>query len=122
MPHSVYKLFHLLGIFMTFLSLGGLLLYAINGGTKEQNTWRKPVAITHGVGVVLLLVSGFGMLARLGMFWPLPGWAIVKIVIWLILGGMTAFIYKGPDTGKTLWFIVLLLGVIAAYLATMKPF
>ena len=44
MAHSVYKLFHLLGIFMTFLSLGGLLLYAINGGAKEQNTWRKPVA------------------------------------------------------------------------------
>ena len=37
------------------------------------------------------------MLARLGMFWPLPGWAIVKIVIWLIFGGMTAFIYKGPE-------------------------
>ncbi len=122
MAHSVYKLFHLLGIFMTFLSLGGLLLYAINGGTKEQNTWRKPVAITHGVGVLLLLVSGFGMLARLGMFWPLPGWTVVKLVIWLIFGGMTALIYKGPDAGKTWWFIVLLLGLIAAYLALMKPF
>ena len=117
-----YKLFHLLGIFMTFMSLGGLALHMVNGGTKEQNNWRKSVAITHGIGIILILVSGFGMLARLGVAWPWPGWAIVKMVIWIVLGGTTAVLYRLGDSAKGLWYAILLLGFIAAYLALNKPF
>ena len=53
-----YKLIHLLGIFMTFVSLGGVLLYVLNNGTKVDNRWRKTVAITHGIGLFLVLLGG----------------------------------------------------------------
>ena len=41
----VYKFFHITGIMMVFLSLGGAMVYAINGGDKASNQWRKGVAI-----------------------------------------------------------------------------
>lgn len=118
---TVYKLIHVLGILMIFSSLGGLILYVINDGTKSQNTWRKPAAITHGLGILLILLGGFGMLARLGIHWPWPGWVIGKVIVWVILGGAVSLIYKVPSAGKALWYVVILLGAIAAYLAIMKP-
>ena len=120
--HSVYKLVHLIGIIMLFVSLGGVLLHALNDGTKADNRWRKQVGITHGVGLFLVLLGGFGMLARLSIGWPWPGWVLTKVVIWVVLGGFTAVIYKMGAQGKVLWYVVILLGALAAYLAIMKPF
>jgi hypothetical protein len=67
-------------------------------------------------------VAGFGLLARVGISWPWPGWVFVKLIIWLVLGGVTGLIYKLGPTGKGLWYVVILLGVIAAYMAIFKPF
>jgi hypothetical protein len=122
LSYEIYKLFHLFGIIMLFVSVGGVMLYALNGGTKADNTWRKTAAITHGIGLVFVLVAGFGLLARVGISWPWPGWVFVKLVIWLLLGGVTGLIYKLGPTGKGLWYVVILLGVIAAYMAIFKPF
>ena len=122
MSYEFYKLVHVLGILMVFVSLGGLLLFVINNGNRESNVWRKQVAITHGVGIFLVLLGGFGMLAKLGINWPWPGWIIAKFVIWLVLGGALTLIYKKPELGKVLWALILVLGFGAAYLAGMKPF
>ena len=122
LSYEIYKLFHLFGIIMLFVSVGGVMLYALNGGTKADNTWRKTAAITHGIGLVFVLVAGFGLLARVGISWPWPGWVFVKLIIWLVLGGVTGLIYKLGSRGKGLWYVVILLGVIAAYMAIFKPF
>jgi len=122
LSYEIYKLFHLFGIIMLFVSVGGVMLYALNGGTKADNTWRKTAAITHGIGLVFILVAGFGLLARVGISWPWPGWVFMKLIIWLVLGGITALIYKLGSRGKWLWYVVILLGVIAAYMAIFKPF
>ena len=102
-PFAVYKNIHLIGMMMVFLALGGLLLHRINGGTQDH-AWRKPVAITHGVGIFLILLSGFGMLARLGIFWGWPGWVTGKVLIWVILGGLIAVILRKPTLAKPLWW------------------
>ena len=121
MPYAFYKVIHLLGIMMVFLSMGGIMHHVINGGTKENNVWRKAVAMTHGIGLLLVIVAGFGLLARLGVS-VLSGWVIVKLIVWLIIGGLSGVIYKQPTTAKPLWFIILILGAVAAYLAGSKPF
>ena len=121
LSYEVYKLLHFLGILMTFLSLGGVILYVMNGGTKEQNTHRKLAGIMHGIGLVLILLGGFGMLARLGLQIS-SGWVIIKILIWIALGGMTAIAYKKPDAAKTLWYVTTILGLIAVVLVLYKPF
>jgi hypothetical protein len=122
MSYEFYKLIHFLGIFMLFVSLGGAILFVINNGERESNVWRKQVAITHGVGIFLVLLGGFGMLAKLGINWPWPGWIIAKFMIWLLLGGALTLIYKKPELSKVLWTLILVLGFGAAYFAGMKPF
>lgn len=122
MPYYVYKIMHLVGILMLFLGYGGVILYSINGGTKATNAWRKPVAITHGIGLVLALVGGFGLLAKIGISWPWPGWVIVKMVIWLLLAALVGVATRSAATGKGLWWLLLLLGALAAYMAGVKPF
>ncbi|MBI3325485.1 MAG: hypothetical protein HYZ81_02115 [Nitrospinae bacterium] len=117
----VYKNVHLLGVVMILLALGGLILHRIIGGTRAH-AWRKPVAITHGVGLLLALVSGFGMLARLGIYWPIPGWVIGKIVIWLVFGALVAVIFRSSALAKSLWWVTIVLAGLAGYLALNKPF
>jgi len=120
-PIPVYKNIHFIGIFMVLMALGGLLLHAINGGT-QAHAWRKPIAITHGVGMFLILLGGFGMLARLGIYWSWPGWVAGKVVIWVILGGLIAVIFRKPTLAKPLWWLTLALAALAAYLGINKPF
>lgn len=120
--YTVYKFVHFLGIIMIFVSLGGVMVHVFNGGAKADNAWRKPAGLTHGIGLFLVLLGGFGMMARLGIAWPWPGWLFVKLAIWLVLGGITGVVYRLAARGKSLWAIVLLLGAIAAYMAIMKPF
>jgi hypothetical protein len=117
----VYKNLHLIGVFMILVALGGVIVQQIHAASREQ-TWRRPVAITHGIGMVLVLVGGFGMLARLDIFWPWPGWIIGKIIIWLVLGVLIAVIGRAPTLAKPLWWVTIALAAIAAYLALNKPF
>lgn len=64
LSYSVYKVIHLLGVLMVFLSLGGITMHSINGGGRDHS-WRKPVAITHGIGLLLALVGGFCKISSL---------------------------------------------------------
>ncbi len=118
----IYKIIHLTGIAMTLMALGGAMVYTIAGGRKADLRWRKPVAITHGVGLFLALLGGFGMLARMGIHWPWPGYIFVKVVVWVLFGGLLTLIYKKPDAGKGLWAATIALFALAAYMAIFKPF
>ncbi len=120
MPYEVYKILHLIGIFMVMISLGGVTTYAMNGGDKNDNRFRKALGITHGVGLLIVLVAGFGLLARLGIGWP--GWVFVKLIIWVIFGGFSAVAYRLGSKGQGLWYVLIVIGALAAYLAVMKPF
>ena len=117
---EVYKNIHLLGVFMILVALGGAMLYGMVSEGKEL-VWRKVVSITHGLGLLLVLVAGFGMLARLGIAWPWPVWVWGKVVIWILLGGLITPARKSPGAAKGLWWIVILLAAVAAYLAIHKP-
>lgn len=118
---QVYKLAHLLGLFLVFTSLGGLVLHAMNGGDRESNQRRGLVFATHGIGLLLVLVSGFGMLARLGIH-GVPGWAAVKLVIWLVIGGLVALPQRVPAASRFVWFLAPALALVAGWLALYKPF
>ncbi|EIE01263.1 hypothetical protein [Leptospira licerasiae] len=119
--YPVYKLIHILGILFLFSAYGGLALHVLGGGTKE-NAPKKLIASAHGIGMTLILLGGFGMLARIGLLTSFPGWVIAKIVIWLIFGGLLTAYYKKPEFAKILWFGLPVLGTFSAYLALYKPF
>ncbi|MGJ4789342.1 hypothetical protein [Leptospira koniambonensis] len=125
--YPVYKLIHILGILFLFSAYGGLALHVLGGGTKE-NAPKKFIASAHGIGMMLVLLGGFGMLGRIGLLdsfaslISLPGWVIAKIAIWLIFGGLLTAYYKKPEFAKILWFGLPVLGTFSAYLALYKPF
>lgn len=115
MTYDFYKVLHLFGMSLVLTSLGGVILHVVNGGTKDSNLFRKGAMIAHGVGLLLLIVAGFGMLAKLGIH-GVPWWVGVKILIWLILGGLAALAYKRPAAAAKLWVGVPLLATLAAIL------
>ena len=120
-PYYIYKLIHLVGVLMLFLSVGGLILYTIHGGDRNQ-PWRKLLLATHGIGIILALVGGFGLLARIGVFWPWPGWVAVKVGIWVIFAAIPAIIARNPSSATAFWWGAVVFGALAAYLAGSKPF
>ncbi len=120
--YGAYKVIHLAGVLMVFLALGGVTTNAINGGTKNHS-WRKPIAITHGIGLFLSLVGGFGLLARLGIIHGgLPGWAMAKLGIWILFAALIGMIYRKPSWAKLIWVLMIVLGATAAYIAGSKSF
>jgi hypothetical protein len=119
MSYEFYKTVHVLGIALVLLALGGIAMHTINGGTKASNSFRKTAMITHGVGLLLVLVAGFGMLAKLQIH-GIPTWAALKLVIWVVLGAFAALAYK-EGMAKKVWLSLPVLVVAATVLAQLKP-
>ncbi len=110
-----YKVLHLVGGFLLFAALGYLAL-------RPADKAIKLPSISHGIALLLLLVSGFGMLAKLGIMglsWPL--WIWLKLVIWLLLGAALVLVRRLPRHAALWWWLFPLLGGAAAYLALYKP-
>lgn len=111
---AVYKWVHFIGIFMLFSAFGGLVVASQYEEAKKA--FRKRLALLHGGGLFLILLGGFGMLARLGVK-ELPVWIYYKLGIWLVLGGMFMLFKRRPQGSKIYGAIVLALGALAAYIA-----
>lgn len=110
---NVYKLIHLVAIFGLFISLAcGVVL------EKAKSRWVAPV---HGITLLLVLVGGFGMLARLGVHGALPGWVIGKLVIWVLFGGSIALARRKVLPAGAFLVLITVLGGVAASLALWKP-
>lgn len=111
-----YKWLHLIGVFLILFSFGGLIFRAAVGVDHATFSKRK-LSIAHGIGMLLSLVGGFGMLARLGITngdWP--SWVSTKFGIWLSLGFLIAPVNRAPGRAATWWWLILLLAISAAYL------
>lgn len=123
MSYETYLVLHVTGILLTFVALGGAALHSLNGGTRESNRGRGLVAGLHGTGLVLVFVAGFGLLARTGLAdpssWPL--WVLVKLVVWLLLGGAIAVLNRAVGSGRWLFIALPVLGAVAAAMAIVKP-
>jgi len=121
MSLAAYKLIHVLSIMLLFTAFGGLLLAARAG--VQTGVSRKLAVITHGVALVLILVSGFGALAKIGLSNPgiWPGWLWLKALIWILFGGVIVLIRRAPRSATLLWWVLPLLGGLAGYLAIYKP-
>ena len=121
--YQIYKLVHYLGIFTVLIALGVTCFHVLRGGTRADNPYRKRIAIAHGLGSFVILLGGFGMLARLGIVQKgLPGWIIAKLAILVLLGIALRLSYRAPATARLLIWAVPLLAVLAAYFALYKPF
>ena len=116
------RLFHYVGIMLVFMGLSGMVFAAYAGFGPEKKKLRRAAALMHGIGLVLIIVSGFTMLSKLGFHGDPPGWVKAKLGIWLIMG---VSISLAARWSRGIWYLLagwLLLGATAAYLAMYKPF
>jgi hypothetical protein len=122
-PLETYKVLHILGVLLGFATLGGLALTVANGATKSTSSVRRLIAIAHGVATFIILVGGFGALARLGVsHGSLPGWILVKLACWVVLALLVALPYRRPELARAVFWFLPVLGGIAIVMAVYKPF
>ncbi len=120
--YGIYRQLHLGGLFALFMALGAIALHVVNGGTRASNTGRKLIASLHGIALFIVLLGGFGMLARLKLAeGGLPTWIYLKLAIWGVMAAMGGLMYRSPKVAR--WMLVALpvLGGIASYIAVTKP-
>lgn len=146
MPYAVYKVIHYLGIFALLTVLAAALGRGAGGpsGTGRESRasgeaepgdesgssgsgddpWRKRFAALHGTALFLILLGGFGMLARIGVEHGqlFPGWVWGKLTVWVLLGGALVAARRSPRWSVRLLFVAPLLAALAGYLAFVKPF
>jgi hypothetical protein len=119
--YQFYKILHLVGIMLLFLSLGGFSGLAAAGGHAPRGGLRRLSMIGHGLALLFLLVAGFGLLARLGLVSGMPAWAWLKLGIWVVLGGAVVTLRRFPGAAAWQWLVIIVLGGCAAALAIYKP-
>ncbi len=121
MTFEFYKILHLSGLIFLFFGFGGLLVTSYAGVTIKGPAKIMGFA-THGLGLLFLLIGGFGMLAKLGQMGQMPGWVIGKIVIWLFMGVGISLVKRKGHLGWPIATLLIVLGTTAAVLAINKPF
>jgi hypothetical protein len=121
--YELYKVIHLVGVLVLFSVLGGAMVHAINGATPATNAARRSITVLHGTGLLIILVAGFGLVARLDLLsGGVPGWVIGKLVIWLLAGILLTVPRRKPALARPILLAGLpFLAAAAAWLAVYKP-
>jgi hypothetical protein len=111
-----YNFIHLVGIFGLLMALAAICYHAANRGEKRSATARKGLLALHGVSSFLILLAGFGMLARLDMATGWPLWVWGKLVIWVALSFGVVLPYRKERWAMGLLFGAWALAITAALL------
>ncbi len=119
MDPSFYQVLHIVGISMVFLGYGALLARSM--AAPENVSIRKLGSITSGIGLLLILVAGFGLIPKLGHSYT-ETWILVKLIIWLILGGLIVLINRKPQLAMLLWCLLIALSATATIMVYVVRF
>jgi uncharacterized membrane protein SirB2 len=123
--YITYKLVHFAGIFMLIAALAATCMNAMRGGPRTEYAWRRALGAAHGIAVFLILLGGFGMLARLGIMRAedgFPGWVLAKMAIWFVLGAAFVLPRFGRGFARALLVAAPVLAAGAGAIALLKPF
>ena len=110
MDYTTYKIIHLIGVATLAVGIGGMLA----GGEN-----RKVFSIVQGIALLVMLVSGFGLLAKLLL--GFPHFAMVKLALWVVIGVLPVILrrLRLPVVAGICIFLGLV--GIMAWLGVMKP-
>ena len=110
MDDTTYLIIHLIGLAALAIGIGGMMA----GGNN-----RKIFSILQGIALLVMLVSGFGLLAKLHL--GFPHFAMVKMVLWAVLGAMPVILRRLRAPVVVGICVSLALVGILAWLGVMKP-
>ncbi len=117
MSYEFYKFLHVFSVLLLFTSLGTLAAAA----NSDSGRLRKLAGIAHGIALTLILVAGFGLLARLSLMAAIPIWVWLKMGLWLALALIVIPLRRKPEWATALWLLVPVLGGLAVWAAILKP-
>ena len=111
MSAQFYTIVHFVGMAMLLLSIGAMISFSSSNSNKKAH-----LMLMHGVALLLIAVSGFGLIAKLNV--AISIWLIMKILIWVIFGMLASLVFKIKQR-LFLYFAIPLLVGLAAYFASM---
>ena len=142
-PYITYKVIHYLGVFVLLTALAARLGRSALSRSDEdraggraaiQDTvegrpmpdpWARRLGVIHGLALFLVLLGGFGMLARLDVAHDpglLPGWVWAKLAVWTLLGSAVLAARRSTSWSARLLVAAPALAVLAGIIALTKPF
>jgi NAD/NADP transhydrogenase beta subunit len=110
MTPAFYHVLHVIGAILVFVGIGSLL--SSNGNARTG-------AIYHGIGLLILLIAGFGLIAKLKIVYT-STFVLAKLGIWLALGFLPVLAKKRTLNPGFIVGIAIVLGATAAYLGYTK--
>ncbi|MCB0271820.1 MAG: SirB2 family protein [Bdellovibrionales bacterium] len=112
MSYEFYKITHIIFL-LVFVASTGIAFFI-----DQQN---KQVRIAGMISSFLMLVAGFGLLARLGIHqWPT--WVIAKLIIWLILAILGPILARRLKQNRIWAFrALMILFAVGVIVAVLKP-
>jgi len=122
--YNAYKVLHFLGLFGLFVTLAVALGRAAALPTGTEDPWKRRLSALHGISLLVVLVAGFGLMARIGVMHGalFPGWIWAKLGIWLVLGGAMALASRRSRWSGAALVALPVLAAVAGFLALAKPF
>ncbi|MCG9894010.1 MAG: hypothetical protein MH204_00860, partial [Fimbriimonadaceae bacterium] len=116
LSYQFYHFFHLGGLATVLLALGAMPFVMLAPEEKRKGL-RRPLGILHGVALAIMVISGFGLLARLGITDGLPLWVILKLGVWVVLGVWPMAAYRlGAKSPVLTAFLPLAFALTAFYI------
>lgn len=118
MSYQFYSLIHLSSL-VTIAFILGALCWQYQAQQNSLNIKiKKRLLMAHGFVVFFLLVSGFGLLAKISVSFPWPSWLYVKLLVWLALAIAPKILKSQAQKPKLLsWLFLAILSLF--YLAIL---
>ena len=113
MNYQFFQLLHLISV----LLLAGVTFAAFAAPHADN---RRTFLMMSGVLSLLVFLSGFGTMGMMGL--GFPGWAMVKVVCWLALSGLTGMAFRMTGQIRMLATVAVVVMLIAVAMVTYKPF
>ena len=120
MTYEFYKVLHLVGFFLLLSGLMGA-FFTVWGGNSFQGKVKSASFALHGTGILLVLISGFGLLAKLGYMQNMPTWIYFKIALWMFFALAISILKRKGQLGMPLYVLLLAAYAFAAFLGVYKP-
>ena len=109
MNNQLFLLLHVTSVIL----LSGVTFAAFAAPQSEN---RRPSLMMSGVLSLLVFLTGFGILGGAP-----PGWAMVQVVCWLVLSGLTGMAFRRTGRIPALRIVAVVVIAIAVAMVTYKP-
>ena len=113
MNHQLFILIH-----VTSVILLSSVTFAAFAAPAPDN--RRPYLMMSGVLSLLVFLTGFGAMGMMGL--GFPGWAMVKVVCWLALSGLTGMAFRMTAQIPMLRAVAAVIILIAVAMVIYRPF